>query len=108
MDIESVVTLVDANELNKLLLETNYEEMKWKKLVKGFRRGFDLGYDGPTNVKRTAPNVHLYVGNETILWNKVMKEVREKRFTGPFEKIPFDNYIQSPIGLVHKDSGDGA
>ena len=31
-----------------------------------------------------------------------MKEVKLKRFAGPFEDIPFDNYIQSPIGLVPK------
>ena len=34
-----------------------------------------------------------------------MKEVKEKRYAGPFEQIPFDNYIQSPIGLVPKDGG---
>ena len=34
-----------------------------------------------------------------------MKEVKEKRYAGPFETIPFDNYIQSPIGLVPKDNG---
>ena len=34
-----------------------------------------------------------------------MKEVKERRYAGPFETIPFDNYIQSPIGLVPKDNG---
>ena len=34
-----------------------------------------------------------------------MKEVKLKRYAGPFEKILFDNYIQSPIGLVPKDNG---
>ena len=34
-----------------------------------------------------------------------MKEVKEKRYAGPFKKIPFENYIQSPIGLVPKDGG---
>ena len=34
-----------------------------------------------------------------------MKEVKEKRYAGPFEQIPFSNYIQSPIGLVPKDGG---
>ena len=34
-----------------------------------------------------------------------MKEVREERYAGPFEQIPFDTYIQSPIGLVPKDGG---
>ena len=34
-----------------------------------------------------------------------MKEVKEGRYAGPFESIPFDSYIQSPIGLVPKDGG---
>ena len=35
-----------------------------------------------------------------------MKEVKLKRFAGPYERIPFNGgYIQSPIGLVPKDDG---
>ena len=34
-----------------------------------------------------------------------MKEVKEGRYAGPFSKPPFENYIQSPIGLVPKDGG---
>ena len=33
-----------------------------------------------------------------------MKEVKAKRFAGPFNNIPFENYIQSHIGLVPKSS----
>ena len=32
-----------------------------------------------------------------------MNEVRLGRVAGPFEKIPFTNYTQSPVGLVPKD-----
>ena len=42
------------------------------------------------------------VGNETEMWNKIMKDVSAKRVAGPFDKIPFTNFIQSPIGLVPK------
>ena len=31
-----------------------------------------------------------------------MKEVKVKRLAGPYEEVPFENYIQSPIGLVPK------
>ena len=34
-----------------------------------------------------------------------MKEVKLGRVAGPFLKVPFDNYIQSPIGLVPKAGG---
>ena len=69
--------------------------------------GFDIGYQGNKQVKKLALNLKLDVGNGTILWNKVMKEVEAGRFAGPFEDVPFEFYIQSPIGLVPKDGGDG-
>ena len=34
-----------------------------------------------------------------------MKEVKAKRYAGPFKKNPFVDFIQSPIGLVPKDGG---
>ena len=34
-----------------------------------------------------------------------MKEVKEKRYAGPFAMISVEYYIQSPIGLVPKDGG---
>ena len=32
-----------------------------------------------------------------------MREVGEGHFAGPFQQTPFDNFVQSPIGLVPKD-----
>ena len=34
-----------------------------------------------------------------------MKEVAVNRYAGPFEQIPYESYVQSPIGLVPKDGG---
>ena len=31
-----------------------------------------------------------------------MKEVELHRYAGPYEKLPFDQYVESPIGLVPK------
>ena len=71
-----------------------------------FTNGFSIGYNGPKDVKLTSPNLKFReVGDKITLSNKVMKEVKAKRYARPFEKIPFDNYIQSPIGLVPKDGG---
>ena len=76
-----------------------------KFLIDGFSNGFDLGYEGPRNLQRRAPNLKLRVGNETVLWNKIMKEVKKLRFAGPFSEVPFMDFIQSPVGLVPKDGG---
>ena len=105
-DLENVVTPVNVEALRKLLHDTNYDKHKIEFLVDGFTNGFSLEYDGPEDVQLMSENLKLRgVGNKTILWNKVMKEVAAKRYAGPFEQIPFDNYIQSPIGLVPKDWG---
>ena len=99
------MTPVNVDELEKLLIQTNYNKEKTEFLVKGFKEGFDLGYRGPEEIKQESSNLKFTIGDKVELWNKVMKEVKEKRYAGPFSNIPFDNYIQSPIGLVPKDNG---
>ena len=104
--LDSIITLVDADKFENLLIEMGYNKRKTKYLVEGFRNGFSLQYQGVRdNIKHTAPNLPLTVGTETDLWNKVMKEVKLKRYAGPFKKPPFENFIHSPSGLVEKDGG---
>ena len=91
--------------LEQLLIESDFDEQKRQFLVQGFSNGFELGYQGPSNRTDTSDNIPLHIGTKTHLWNKVMKEVKWGRFTGPFDDIPYDSYIQSPIGLVPKDDG---
>ena len=106
LDIQSIVTPIKADILESLLIESGYDEKKRKKIVRGFKKGFRLGYEGPRkNIMRKAPNLKLRVGDKIELWNKVMKEVKHKRYAGPFKKILFKYFIQSPIGLVPKDHG---
>ena len=64
--------------------------------------GSQLGYQGPTDVVRTSRNLPLKCGDEFDLWEKMIKEVKLGRFAGPYKKVPFDTYIQSPAGLVPK------
>ena len=69
-----------------------------------FTHGFDLEYRGPWNGQDTARNIPLQLGvlNKTEMWNKIVKEVKTKRYAGPYKEIPFKYFIQSPIGLVPK------
>ena len=93
--------------LEKLLRQSNYDSAKTKFVVDGFKNGFDLGFEGDIiGLQRKAPNLKIRVGSEVILWNKIMKEVKLQRVAGPFEEVPFSNYIQSPVGLVPKSDGD--
>ena len=106
-NLEDIVTPVNPDELESLLIESNHPKLKREKLVKGFREGFLLHFEGDKNVRRLVPNLKLRVGSQIELWNKVMKEVQAGRYAGPYElkDLPFDYFIQSPIGLVLKDQG---
>ena len=105
-DLENMVTPVHVDALKKLLNQTGYDQRKTEFLIDGFTNGFSIGYNGPLKVQQRSPNLKLKgIGDKVTLWNKVMKEVKLKRYAGPFKEIPFEHYIQSPIGLVPKDNG---
>ena len=101
-DLENVVTPVRVDVFEKLLKESKYDPVKAARLVEGFKNGFSLGFQGERRVQRLAPNLKLREGNETILWNKVMKKVKEGRYAGPFESPPFKHFIQSPTRLFQR------
>ena len=88
-----------------LLREAGYDKDKIIYKVNGFTKGFSLCYQGPKKVKRTSANLKLRVGSKIELWNKIMAEVKGKRYAGPFKKVPIKYFIQSPVGLVPKDKG---
>lgn len=91
-----------VEKLESLLNETNYRADDTKFLVDGFTNGFNLGYQGPLNRRTFAKNHKLRAGNQVVLWNKLMKEVRVGRLTGPHTEPPYDSFIQSPITLIPK------
>lgn len=106
LDLENIITPVDANKLEQILTERQYDPGKTQYLFEGFKSGFLLGYEGSWDVKMTSENLRFRIGTEVQLWNKVMKEVKAKRYMGPFDIIAYDDcFIQSPIGLVPKDNG---
>ena len=101
-DLENIVTPVKVHELVHLLESYGYDSQETQYLKDGFTHGFDVGYNGPMERQSQSHNLPLRVGSLTELWNKLMKEVKLGRVAGPYDEIPFDNYIQSPIGLVPK------
>ena len=102
-----IVTPINIVEFEKLLIETNFEQSKRDTVVQGFKRGFDLGYTGSLDRKLTSDNIPFTVGDPVDMWNKIMKEVSLGRFAGPYTEndLPFQEFVQSPIGLVPKSGG---
>ena len=101
-DLSNIQTPLDADKFEQLLRESEFNSNETQFLVNGFRSGFDLNYQGPRNRQDRSKNIPFTVGNALEMWNKIMKEVKEKRYAGPYTDIPFEYYVQSPIGLVPK------
>ena len=86
LDTTSQVTPVDYEMLRQLHIDADYNKSETQFLYEGFKNGFSLEYEGLPNVKLESPNLKLRVDNEVNLWNKVKKEVKLGRYTGPFPK----------------------
>ena len=93
---------VNVEVLEAELKAANYDHNEIEYLCQGFRQGFHIGYTGPKERKSKSRNIPLTIGSPTILWNKIIKEVKANRVAGPFDDIPYKNFIQSPVGLVPK------
>ena len=106
-DLESICMLVNVDHLEELLNNADYSQTETKFLVDGFRTGFNIEYHGPKDQRHTVKNIPFLPGirDKYELWQKIMKEVKLKRFAGPFEQVPFKHFVQSPIGLVPKAGG---
>ena len=103
-DNENMATPIDVKMLGSYLSLSNYNQSETEFLIDGFTHGFTIGYQGPQNRTSQANNIPFtpWVGSSTEMWNKIMAEVEQKRVDGPFSQVPFNSYIQSPIGLVPK------
>ena len=99
---EEILTPIKVDNLRECLTQSGYDKRKTAYIIQGFQAGFDIGYRGPENRVEEANNLPFRIGNQTELWNKIMKEVQLGRYAGPYEKLPFQYYIQSPVGLVPK------
>ena len=93
---------VKVDALAEWLWKSDYNATEMKFLIKGFSSGFDLEYEESTDRNDTARNIPFTIGNKKVMWNKIMKVVSMKRYARPFKQIPFNNYVQSPIGFVPK------
>ena len=66
-DLDNIVTQVNADRLEQLLIESKYNTQETEFLGNRFKYGFPIGYKGDESVKLTSPNLKLTVGSEVIL-----------------------------------------
>ena len=107
LNVSDIVTPIKVDKLRWYLDRTNYNREDTRFLVEDFTNGFSIEYKGSMNKQDEVKNIPITVGTHQDMWDKLMKEVRAGRTAGPFSKnnLPYDTYVQSPIGLVLKVGG---
>ena len=106
-NVEDIITPINVEVLKHYLEISNYNKEETQFLVNSFTEGFDMHYHGPENRRDTSNNLPLKVGSIEEIWEKMINEVKLGRYAGPFIKVPFDNFAQSPIRLIPKAGNKG-
>ena len=83
-------TPVKAQILNKYL--EGYPNAQY--LIDGFTEGFYLNFDGPESTL-TSSNSISAINNPKAVDEKILKESKLGRLSGPFEHKPFNNFKYS-------------
>ena len=60
--LDNIVTPVNADVLEKLLIESAYDKKETEFLVNGFRHGFDIGYEEPMDRADKSRNIPFREG----------------------------------------------
>ena len=102
---DAPTTPTDVLKLKYWLDKSEYDKEEANFLLDGFTHGFTIGYQGEVCRQDTSKNIPLNIGSSTELWNKVMTVVQGHRYAGLYETVPYQNFIQSLIGLVPKAGG---
>ena len=99
--IKALPTPIRPNRLESWLKISSYDNAKTAELKKGFSYGFAINYEGPQ--KDTSSNNHAsFYQNSEAAQLKINKEIEKGRIAGPFDRVPFDNFRISPLGIVPK------
>lgn len=70
-------------------------------VVQGFTHGFDLGIDCEKTIKSSSPT--CFARNE--LFEKLGQELEKGYLLGPFDQLPLEDLVTSPICVVPKSNG---
>ena len=70
-------------------------------LIKGFSKGFSLGYTGQ-RVRRDSDCLQSAILQPDVVKQKLAKEIQAGRVARPFDSPPIENLQCSPTGLVPK------
>ena len=93
---------VNASCLKHYLDFYGYDQILTAQLFKGFDSGFKIAFFKKPNSDLNVKNSKSTVEHKKEVQDHINKELNHGRICCPFNKIPFDIFQISPIGLVPK------
>ena len=70
-DVNNIVTPINVDKFERLLINSKYDKAETEFLIKGFREGFNIGYEDPRIRKDQASNIPFgEVGDKFDMWVK--------------------------------------
>lgn len=92
-------TPINVDKLANYL--TGYDPVRAQFLLKGFRSGFHLEFEGKRGYQ-FSPNLKSALENKEVVNDKIFKELQAGRIQGPFSDPPIPSIKISPLGIVPK------
>ena len=101
--LTEVTTPVNVHGLQAMLID--YNRSARDTLVRGFRYGFRIGFNGH-NSTIVSKNDNSASRHNIACHSIIKDELNASRLAGPFINSPFKEYYISPIGIIpKKDKG---
>lgn len=103
----TTTTTINQNQPSKVSAERleywldGYDPDMSNELVSGFRTGFRVHFQG-TPKQIVSKNLPTALSNPSIVATAIDNLLQQDKVAGPFDSIPLNNFISSPLGLVPK------
>lgn len=101
--VANLPTPINVTRLKERLL--GYDTAKKDFLITGFSEGFKIMYNGPRNISRIETNHYSALCRPAEMDEIISEELQAGQIFGPFETVPLDFFVSSPIALVPKQDG---
>ena len=88
-----------------MLLRSHPQPAKVSYLLSGLQHGFSLEYEGERSF-RAPDNLPSAQIKPQLIKDRLNKEIKLGRMWGPFDNLPFQHLMCSPVGLVPKKDTD--
>lgn len=99
---ETLPTPVNPSRLSDHLARIGYDPALTSYLVDGFSCGFSIGHNSDIDISNDCSNPRRAIKSQSVVMDKLHKELKAGRVAGPFDLPPFEPFHISPLNIREK------